>query len=179
MKTGRHAWKRYTVPAREPIWWRMSSRLVTRTRAVRARASVPVPRGFTIPELVVALAIIGVTTAFALHGLRQVVDGVAVRGAAAEVRAAFATARALAVRRAERAAVRLDTVAGAVSVHVRTDTALRRPLGILYRVRLAITRDSAAYGATGVGYGGSNLRVVVRRGAAAETVVVSRLGRVR
>jgi hypothetical protein len=36
-----------------------------------------------------------------------------------------------------------------------------------------------AFGASGLGYGAANLRVVVRRGAASETVYVSRLGRVR
>jgi hypothetical protein len=83
------------------------------------------------------------------------------------------------VLRAERAAVRLDTVRTAVAVHVRGDSALGRPLGTLYGVRLSTTRDSMAYGGTGLGHGAANLRVVVRRHAAAETVWVSRLGRVR
>ncbi len=137
------------------------------------------PPGFTLAELVVALAVLGVAAALALRGLAHVTDGVAVRGAATDVRAAFATARALAVRRGERAAVRIDTAAGVLAVHLRGDTVLRRPVAALYRVRLSATRDSAAYGATGLGYGGSNLRVVVRRAAAVDTVVVSRLGRVR
>lgn len=140
---------------------------------------MPRRHGFTLPELVVALAVLGVLLGFALRGAAHAADAELVRGAAAEVRAAFALARGLAVRRAERAAVGLDTAAASVVVHQRGDTVLRRSLGLLYRVRIAATRDSAAYGATGVGYGGSNLRVLVRRGAAAETVVVSRLGRVR
>ena len=135
--------------------------------------------GFTLPELVVALVVLGVAAALGLRGLAHLTDAGAVRGAAAEVRSAFAAARSLAVRRGERAAVRLDTGAGVVAVHLRADTVLRRSLTELYRVRLSATRDSAAYGATGLGYGGSNLRVIVRRAAAVETVVVSRLGRVR
>ena len=75
--------------------------------------------------------------------------------------------------------MRLDTLTGSVVVHLRSDTVARYALAAVYRVRLSATRDSAAYGATGVGYGGSNLRVVVRRGTAVDTVVVSRLGRVR
>ncbi len=125
------------------------------------------------------LTIIAIAVGLGLRGLRHAADVAAVHAAAAEVRAAFAAARGLAVRRAERAAVRLDTVGGGVAVHLRGDSVLRRPLGALYRVRLSATRDSAAYGGTGLGYGSSNLRVLVRRGAAAETVVVSRLGRVR
>lgn len=135
--------------------------------------------GFTLPELLLALAVLGVAAGLALRGMAHLADGAAARAGAAEVRAAFALARALAVRRGERAAVRFDTLTATVVVHQRSDTVLRRPLGVLYRVRLSTTRDSAAYGATGVGYGGSNLRALVRRGTAAETVVVSRLGRVR
>ena len=142
-------------------------------RAPRRRA------GFTVVEIIIALAVLSVAAGLGLHGLAHLSDSTATRGAAAEVRAAFAAARALAVRRGERAAVHLDSVTGSVAVHLRTDTVLRRSLGALYRVRLSPTRDSAAYGATGVGYGGTNLRVTIRRGTAAETVVVSRLGRVR
>jgi len=36
-----------------------------------------------------------------------------------------------------------------------------------------------AYAASGLGYGASNLRVIVRRGASADTITVSRLGRVK
>lgn len=146
-----------------------------------ARPAQPGPAraGFTLPELVIALAVLGVAAGLALRGMAHVADGAAVRAGAAEVRSAFALARALAVRRGERAAVRFDTTTATVVVHQRNDTVLRRPLALLYRVRLSVTRDSAAYAATGVGYGGSNLRALVRRGAVAETVVVSRLGRVR
>ncbi len=126
-----------------------------------------------------ALAVLGLASALGMRGLARVTDRVAVGGAASEVRAAFAVARALAVRRGERAAVRIDSSGAVVAVHVRGDTALRRPLAALYRVRLTSTRDSAAYAATGLGYGGSNLRVIVRRGTAVESVFVSRLGRVR
>lgn len=132
-----------------------------------------------MPELIVTLALLSVAAAVGLRGLSRVTERVAVRGAAAEVRAVFAEARAVAVRRGERAAVRIDTVGGAIAVHLRGDTVVRRSLWRLYRVGLAATRDSAAYGASGLGYGGSNLRITLRRGAAVDTVVVSRLGRVR
>jgi hypothetical protein len=46
-------------------------------------------------------------------------------------------------------------------------------------VALEATRDSLAYGPDGLGVGAANLRLVLRRGAAADTLSVSRLGRVR
>lgn len=152
----------------------MSRRVRFPRRAFGARR-----RGFSLAELIIALAIIGIVLGLGLRGLAAARNGGAARAGAAEVRAAFNGARALAVRRGERAAVRIDTLANTVAVHIRTDTVLQRPLFALYRVRLSTTRDSASYGATGLGYGSSNLRVLVRRGAAVETVTVARLGRVR
>jgi prepilin-type N-terminal cleavage/methylation domain-containing protein len=133
----------------------------------------------TLPELSIALAIAALLAAFAWRAMAPVLDAARVRTARDELRALFATARGLSVLRGERAAVRVDAATGAVSVHLRGDSAVRRPVGALYGVRLEPTRDSMAYAPSGLGWGGANLRVVVRRGAAADTVVVSRLGRVR
>ncbi|MGZ8378505.1 MAG: prepilin-type N-terminal cleavage/methylation domain-containing protein [Gemmatirosa sp.] len=136
-------------------------------------------RGLTLPELMIALAVLGLLAAFALRAGVPLVDAARTRAAAGEVRSAFATARGLATLRAERAAVRIDTTHAAITVHLGPDSAVRRPLGALYGVRLTATRDSMAYAASGLGWGAANLRVEVRRGAAVETVTVSRLGRVR
>jgi hypothetical protein len=46
-------------------------------------------------------------------------------------------------------------------------------------VELRATRDSLAYDPYGMGRGASNLSIVIRKGAAVETVFVSRLGRIR
>ena len=52
-------------------------------------------------------------------------------------------------------------------------------LGHAHGVTLASSRDSLAFDVRGLGYGAANLTLVARRGRAAETLVVSRLGRVR
>jgi hypothetical protein len=106
-------------------------------------------------------------------------DGAAVRAAGAELRAAFAAARALAALRGARTAVRLDPAAGTAVVHAGADTVRRLALAARHGVRLAATRDSMSYLPPGLGAGAANLRVVLARGRAADTVVVSRLGRVR
>jgi prepilin-type N-terminal cleavage/methylation domain-containing protein len=137
------------------------------------------PRGVTLPELLIVLVLLGLVAAFALRAGAPLIDAARVRTAGDELRAAFATARALAALRAERAAVHVDATAGTVVVRLRADTALRRPLADLYGVRLTTTRDSMAYAASGLGWGASNLRVIARRGTFADTVTLSRLGRVR
>lgn len=76
-------------------------------------------------------------------------------------------------------AVRLDSAAGTAVVHAADDTLRRLPLAAQYGVRLTATRDSMTYAPPGLGVGAANLRVTLTRGAAAETVTVSRLGRVR
>jgi hypothetical protein len=66
-----------------------------------------------------------------------------------------------------------------LAVRVAAETAFVSDLRALYGVRLAASRDSLAYAADGLGWGAANARLVVRRGMSAETVTVSRLGRVR
>lgn len=136
-------------------------------------------RGYTLPEIVVALVIGAVVACIALRGASRLADGFATRGAARELRALLGTTRHLAVLRATRAAIRVDTARGVVTVHLVAETAAVRPIGALFGVRMTATRDSIAYAANGLGWGAANARFVVKRGSAAETVTVSRLGRVR
>jgi Tfp pilus assembly protein FimT len=137
------------------------------------------PAGTTLAELLATLALAALLLLAGARGIAAAADGAAAHAAAAELRAAFATARAAAVRRGARTAVRLDSAAGRAVVHAGSDTLRRLDLAAAYGVRLRATRDSLAYTALGTGHGAANLRVVLARGRAADTVTVSRLGRVR
>ena len=53
------------------------------------------------------------------------------------------------------------------------------PVGFTHGVSLSSTRDSITFDVRGLGWGAANLTLSVRRGAAAETLTVSRLGRVK
>jgi hypothetical protein len=75
--------------------------------------------------------------------------------------------------------VRFDTVAATLELRVRGVVLSRAALGHAHGVALSSTRDSLAYDVRGLGYGAANLTMIARRGAAAESLVVSRLGRVR
>jgi prepilin-type N-terminal cleavage/methylation domain-containing protein len=134
--------------------------------------------GMSLVEMLLVLALVGILTALALPPYVTVRDRASVRAAATASVAAFDAARAMALTRGRHAAVRIDTAAARIVVHTLRDTTLRVPLGASWGVRLAATRDSSAVAPDGLGYGAANLRLILIRGAAADTITVSRLGRV-
>ena len=64
-------------------------------------------------------------------------------------------------------------------VHVGNDTIQQRELTRVHGVTLSSTRVTITYSATGLGYGAANLTLTVARNLSADTIYVSRLGRVR
>lgn len=139
--------------------------------------TVRVARGTTLAELLTVMAIAAIAAAVALPRLGRARDRLQVRGAVQTIGAAHAAARTLATVRGQRAVV--STRAGVLAVRVGADTITRADLAARYGVRISATRDTVAYAPTGLGYGAANTSVVVTRGAAADTVLVSRLGRAR
>ena len=136
-------------------------------------------RGATLPELVIVLATIGMVTAIAVTRIAALRDRMNVRAAAEETFATFALARRWSLSRATRTAIAIDTTAASLTVRSYSDTIARRRLGSSHGVSISATRDSMAYAPNGLGYGASNLSLVLRRNGAAETVFVFRLGRIR
>lgn len=130
-------------------------------------------------EVVATLALLAVVLAVAIPRLAHARDVWAVQGAAASLTRAMALGRQLAGQRGQRTALRLDTARGRVVVAAGPDTLARRDLHETFGVRLVASRDSIAWSPSGLGYGAANTRVIVRRGQAADTVTVSRLGRVQ
>lgn len=135
--------------------------------------------GFTLLEVSVSVAMIGLMASLTLPRLSTWRDRIAVDAAAGSAMSLLATARHAALRRATVTAVQFDTGSATILVHAGTDTIEQRPMGSVHDVRLSVSRDSIAYGPAGLGYGAANTRLIFRRGAAAETVTVSRLGRAR
>jgi hypothetical protein len=124
-------------------------------------------RGVTIIEIVVVLSLITLVVAMVVPTFARLRDGIAVRNATAEATSAFATARGV------------DQPPGFITVTVGGEVLLRRNLEEAYGVTLSSTRDSTAYSALGHGFGAANLSFVIARGNVAETIFVSREGRVR
>ena len=135
--------------------------------------------GQTLPELVVVLAMIGVLSGIAVPNVSAARDRAVVRDGATELVAVLDAARAAAQRRGVPAVAAFDAPGGTARVIVERDTILVHQLGAELGVSLRTSRDSVVYGPSGRGYGAANTTLIVARGAAEDTVTVSRLGRVR
>lgn len=125
------------------------------------------------------LTVIGLLSTMAVRQLGLYLDHAAARAAIVEAASVVARARDEAVAQRTPVSVRIDTAAGALELSmagvVRSRAALRHAHG----VSLSANRDSLAYDIRGLGYGAANLTLVARRGRAADSLVVSRLGRLR
>ena len=130
-------------------------------------------------EQIVVVAVIGLLAALSVRAVGRQLDQLAVRAAARDARDVFASAREYAVARGVRTAVQIIPTLARVSAQADRDTITTRSLGALHGVSVSSSRDSMAYSPSGLGYGASNLRIILLRHSAAETVSVSRLGRVR
>ena len=136
-------------------------------------------RAFSAIELTIVIGILGVLSAIAMPAMRRLVDRVRVRAAVTEIESLFGAARHAAIARGTPASVEIDTALRTISVMLGGDTLRKGQLGAEHGVELGTNRSSMSYSPTGLGYGAANLSVVVRRSVAVDTVVVSRLGRVR
>lgn len=137
------------------------------------------PWGYTLAELLMVVSIAGVMLAIAVPRAVRLLDRIAVSAAASDVHATLAFARSLALAGGSSVAVDIDSSTGTLRIRRAVDSLLSRNVGQAHGVRVSSTRDSLAYDSRGLGRGAANLSVIIRRGAAVETVFVSRLGRVR
>ncbi len=135
--------------------------------------------GYTLVELLLVTSIIAILVAIAVPRTRHLLDAASVRGGAGDAASMLELARHTAMARGQRVSVDIDTGPARLTMRSGTDTLARRNEKALHGVRYATTRSPVVYSQLGLGYGVSNLTLIVTRGSAAETVTVSRLGRVR
>jgi Tfp pilus assembly protein FimT len=136
-------------------------------------------RAVTLIEVTIATAIIALICAICTPALLRHLDRSKVRHAASEVMSMLALARSTAVAREDHVSVIFDAVRSDMIIVAGQDTLSTRTLGAIYGVHLRSNRDSVTYGPTGLGYGAANQSIILQRGSALDTVVISRLGRVR
>ena len=136
-------------------------------------------RGATLLEVAVVLSIAGLLLAITVTPAIRYLDASAARSASAAVAGALALARSAAIARGELAEVSIQAPGARITVVAGVDTLSDERLGTRYGVALEATTSRVRYAPTGHGWGLSNTRVITRRGRAADTLTVSRLGRVR
>lgn len=139
----------------------------------------PRPRGFTLLEMLVVMAVAGVLLALALPRFAASRDARAVRAAADDIAGTFSLARQTALAQRSAVAIVFDTSRGVIQVRSVRGAVRRSGLAESFGVTVSANRDSAVYDPRGLGYGVSNLSVIVRRGNFVDTLTMSRLGRVR
>ena len=138
-------------------------------------------RGFSLLELIVVIVIAGFVLSLWVPRVSRALDYAAANGAADDVATAIATTRALAVARGTRLRLRLATDS------LRFDTLGTADWGPFRawpgpgarRVVLTATNSVVDFTPIGFAWGVSNTTVTLTRGSQVETVVMSRLGRVR
>lgn len=137
-------------------------------------------RGATLAELLTVLVIVGVTAAIVTPPLSRALDSASVHAAADRYAALHETARQLAVARSRLARLELDTTGPAATISLRQagawDTVRTWNLG---GARLSATQTTITFSQLGLGFGASNTRLVFSRGTSAETLTVSRTGRLK
>jgi len=147
--------------------------LLRRTTRPRRRR-----RGATLIEQLWLLVLTGGLAALAMTSGGALFASLDVAMAAQETVDLLALARDHAIATGDRTAVRFDVAGTRVVVHVGPDTIAA---GDFHGSGLTLeaTRDSLSYAPSGLGVGAANLRLILKRSARADTITVSRLGRVQ
>lgn len=135
--------------------------------------------GATLAELTVVLTLMGILLGLALPSLMRGYDRLEVRSAVQETMSAFFVARATAIATGVPCSVWIDNRTDRVLVSSGNDTVLSLWLRARHGVDVSSTRPTMTYTAAGLGYGGANMSVILTRRSVADTVLVSREGRVR
>ena len=135
--------------------------------------------GFSLPELMLVLAVIGLLFGIALPGLAGALDRIEVWSAANHLIAAHRRARIMAVTKGQVLVLTMD--ADGLSIRPRGNAVpLWTEAGpAAERVALEGPARQFVFSPEGLSLGLSNATLRLTRGAASRTIVISRLGRVR
>lgn len=137
--------------------------------------------GFTVLELLIVICIAGLLVTFWVPRAIRLMDWIATERAVRDVTTALAVARHGAVLQSTRA-----------RLTIHSDSLLIDRLGpqgwepwwrrlgpASHGVTLKVSNPIVVFGPTGMGWGVSNTRIVLTRGSQAETITMSRVGRVK
>ena len=137
-------------------------------------------KGVTLIEMVVVLVLIGVLAGWAVPKVSAWADWIAVEGASREVAEFYSAARFAAAQRGTRIRIQFAADSLRAVFEGGRDSVFRvrpgpRARGVGFTVSQAVVR----VGSTGYGWAAGNTTVVLRRGKFVDSVIISRLGRLR
>jgi Tfp pilus assembly protein FimT len=145
----------------------------------RIRTEGTMRAAHTIAELALTLTLMALMAAIALPPMTAASARLRLRAAGGDVVNGIVHARQAALARGSVTTVVIDAPAAEVRVTCGADTLYRRAIGALHGVSMASSGDSIRFAPDGLATGVSNLTVLLTLGARVDSVVVSRLGRVR
>jgi hypothetical protein len=127
------------------------------------------------------MALIAIATAIGIRPMGHALDRAAVDEGAERYGAVHETARAFAIARGRQSRVELDSALRQATISLRRtssqwDTMEVRALG---GAAFTASRIIVTFSPMGIGYGASNTSIVFSAGMAAETLTVSRTGRLK
>jgi prepilin-type N-terminal cleavage/methylation domain-containing protein len=137
-------------------------------------------RGFTFPEATIALIVIGLLAAVTIPRLGMRWDALRTDRAAHELASFYTRARFAAVFQGKRVRVTFTPDRLEAAWETPVDSVfLVAPGPARHGVSLTASRPVIRIGPDGLGWGAANTRLLLRRGAAVESLTTSRLGRLR
>jgi Tfp pilus assembly protein FimT len=133
----------------------------------------------TLPELVLTITLLAILSAITVPPLAGVTSRWRVRAASTDIVNALVLAREVALARGVSAAFVVDAPRGEIRVTCGGDTVVRRAISAQHGVTIAASGDTVRYAPDGLATGVSNMTVLVVHCTRIDSIVVSRLGRVR
>jgi len=136
-------------------------------------------KAFSLPELMLVLALVGILTGLALPHLSGAMDRIDVEGAANRLIAAHQRARIMAITRGQVILLSIDSVRVTISSRGSSDPLWSDVGPAASGVKLPGPARQFVFSPEGITLGLSNATLRLSRGTGTRTVVISRLGRIR
>jgi prepilin-type N-terminal cleavage/methylation domain-containing protein len=136
-------------------------------------------KAFTLPELMLVVALAGILTGLALPHLSGAMDRIEVQGAANRLIAAHQRARIMAITRGQVVLLSIDSTRLTISLQGGTGSLWSDIGPASAGVELAGPARQFTFSPGGITLGLSNATLQLTRGSATRTLVISRLGRIR
>jgi type II secretion system protein H len=136
-------------------------------------------KAFTLPELMLVLALVGILTGLALPHLSGAMDRIEVVGAANRLIAAHQRARIMAITRGQVVVLSIDSARLTISSQGGIDSLWSDIGPAATGVELAGSARQFIFSPQGITLGLSNATLELSRGSTTRSVVISRLGRIR